>query len=166
MREYLTSVGHGCTLLLNINPDTSGKVPEEDLSRYTELGKAIKLLYKDPVTKHFNQRIRIGKEKKWKFQSFKCLNGSIVLMEDIAESGQLVMSYILKVKTEGGWISMKEEGSTIGHKRIHPFPKALARKKISGISLKIMKLVTKQLTTTLREVSVYNWNEAAEKNLI
>ena len=166
VQEYLTSVGHGCTLLLNINPDTRGKVPEQDLSTYEELGRAIELLYKEPVAKYFSQKLHVDKEKKWEFKTFVSLNGSIVIMEDIAKFGQLVRSYELKVKTGDCWISIDEEGSTIGHKRIHPFPRALAEKKISGISLKIRKLVTEQRDITLREVSVYKWDEAAKQNLI
>ena len=168
VREYLTSVGHGCTLLLNLNPDTRGLVPEKDRKAYEELGKAIALLYKDPVTKSFRPRLRVGKKKIWKFTAFKSLNGSVVLMEDVEKAGQLVMKYELKLKTKDGWISTPEAGSTIGHKRIHPFPKELANKTVSAISLKIKKLVTKERSIRLREVSVYNWNEAAkpERNLI
>ncbi|XP_068755375.1 uncharacterized protein [Montipora capricornis] len=166
LQEYLTSVGHGCTLLLNINPDTRGKVPEIDLTAYEELGDAIKLLYKDPVTKHFKQEMSVGKEKKWNFKPFRGLNGSVILMEDVANVGQLVMEYELKIKTKTRWVSLPEAGNTIGHKRIHPFPKHLEMKKISAISLKINKLVTKQDSVTLREVSVYNWDDAAKRKLI
>ena len=38
LSEYLTSVGHGCTLILNLNPDTRGLVPEEDRKAYEKLG--------------------------------------------------------------------------------------------------------------------------------
>lgn len=166
VREYLTSVGHGCTLLLNLNPDTRGLVPEKDLSAYEELGKAIALLYKYPVSKYFSPEMQVGKEKIWRFRELKSLNGSVVLMEDIEKSGQLVMEYELKLESEDGWIETPEAGSTIGHKRIHPFPTALLNKKVSAISLNITRLVTKQKSITLREVSVYDWNEAARQNLI
>lgn len=168
LSEYLTSVGHGCTLILNLNPDTRGLVPEEDRKAYEKLGKAIALLYKDPVKKSFKPRLKIGKKKIWKFTAFRSLNGSVILMEDIERYGQLVMKYELKLKTKDGWISTPELGSTIGHKRIHPFPKDLANKTVSAVSLRINKLVTKRRSIVLREVSVYNWNEAAKpgKNLI
>ena len=168
LSEYLTSVGHGCTLILNLNPDTSGLVPEEDRKAYEKLGKAIALLYKDPVKKSFKPRLKIGTKKIWKFTAFRSLNGSVILMEDIERYGQLVMKYELKLKTKDGWISTPELGSTIGHKRIHPFPKDLANKTVSAVSLRINKLVTKRRSIVLREVSVYNWNEAAKpgKNLI
>ena len=166
VQEYLTSVGHGCTLLLNLNPDTRGLVPEKDLSTYEELGKAIALLYKHPVKKFFSPKLQVDKEKRWRFRTFKSRNGSVVLMEDVEESGQLVMEYELKFKTEDGWISTPQAGSTIGHKRIHPFPRTLANKNVSGISLKITRLVTRQESISLRKISVYNWNEAAKQNLI
>lgn len=159
-------MGHGCTLLLNINPDTRGKVPESDLATYRKLGRAIETLYKDQVSKHSKQKMLVGKEKTWHFRPFKALNGSVVLMEDIAEFGQLVMEYKLRIKTETKWVSLPYSGSTIGHKRIHPFPTGLDMKTISAISLKIIRLVTDQDSITLREVSVYNWNEAAKQNLI
>lgn len=166
VREYLTSVGHGCTMLLNLNPDTRGLVPEIDLSVYQELGKAIALLYQYPVSKCCSPEMHVGEEKIWKFRELKSLNGSVILMEDIEKSGQIVMEYELKLETEDGWIKTPEPGSTIGHKRIHPFPKALANKKVTAISLNITRLVTKQKSITLREVSVYDWNEAARQNLI
>lgn len=166
VREYLTSVGHGCTMLLNLNPDTRGLVPEADLSAYRELGNAIALLYQYPVGRYCSPEMQIGEEKIWKFRELKSLNGSVVLMEDIEKSGQTVMEYELKLETEDGWIKTLEPGSTIGHKRIHPFPIALANKKVTAISLNITRLVTKQKSITLREVSVYDWNEAARQNLI
>jgi len=141
-------------------------VPEKDLSAYEELGKAIALLYLYPVSKYCNPEMQVGEEKIWKFRELKSLNGSVVLMEDIEKSGQIVMEYELKLETEDGWIKTPEPGSTIGHKRIHPFPKALANKRVTAISLKITRLVTKQKSITLREVSVYDWNEAARQNLI
>lgn len=166
VREYLTSVGHGCTMLLNLNPDTRGLVPETDLCAYRELGNAIALLYQYPVGRYCSPEMQIGEEKIWKFSELKSLNGSVVLMEDIEKSGQTVMEYELKLETEDGWIKTPEPGSTIGHKRIHPFPIALANKKVTAISLNITRLVTKQKYITLREVSVYDWNEAARQNLI
>ena len=167
VREYLTSVGHGCTLLLNINPDTRGLVPEKDMTAYKQLGKAIKMLYSDPVMTHRRPKLYVGKCKVWKFEALRSLNGSVVLMEDIEKSGQLVMEYQLKFKTSRGWVRSSEElETTIGHKRIHPFPKTLARRKVHGISLKITKLLTKQKSVILRQVSVYDWNEAAKKLLV
>ena len=166
VREYLTSVGHGCTMLLNLNPDTRGLVPETDLCAYRELGNAIALLYQYPVGRYCSPEMQIGEEKIWKFRELKSLNGSVVLMEDIEKSGQTVMEYELKLEAEDGWIKTPEPGSTIGHKRIHPFPIALANKKVTAISLNITRLVTKQTSITLREVSVYDWNEAARQNLI
>ena len=166
VREYLTSVGHGCTMLLNLNPDTRGLVPETDLCAYRELGNAIALLYQYPVGRYCSPEMQIGEEKIWKFRELKSLNGSVVLMEDIEKSGQTVMEYELKLETEDGWIKTPEPGSTIGHKRIHPFPIALANKKVTAISLNVTRLVTKQKSITLREVSVYDWNEAARQNLI
>ena len=166
VREYLTSVGHGCTMLLNLNPDTHGLVPETDLAAYKELGNAITLLYQYPVSKYCSPELQVGEEKILKFRELKSLNGSVVLMEDIEKSGQQVMEYELKLETEDGWIKTPEPGSTIGHKRIHPFPVVLANKRVTAISLNITRLVTKQNSITLREVSVYDWSEAARQNLI
>ena len=165
--EYLTSVGRGCHMILNLNPDPDGLVEDEDMQSYKGFGEAVDLLYKDLVITDKNPELKVGVEMVWSLQEpLSVGNGSVVIMEDVANYGQLVAEYHLRLKTLQGWLEYPEQGSTIGHKRIHPFPKIFSGKIISAVSLNITKLVADGTSIVLREVSVYDWTEAARKGYV
>ena len=165
--EYLTSVGRGCHLILNLNPDPYGLVEEEDMEAYKGFGEAIGLLYKDLVIKDKNPTIKVGVEKVWNLpERLRPDNGSVIIMEDVVKFGQLVAMYQLRFKTAHAWIDYPEQGSTIGHKMIHPFPKEFGGKTITAISLKIKRLVIGDTSIRLREVSVYDWSKAAGRGYV
>lgn len=165
--EYLTSVGRGCHMILNLSPDPFGLIEDEDLHAYKGFGQAIGLLYKDLIITQKNATLKIGVEKVWRIPRILNLaNGSVVVMEDVAKFGQLVSEYQLRFNTSHGWVNYPEYGSTIGHKRIHPFPQVLRGKTVYAISFKIVKLVTRDPSITIREVSVYDWTEATRKRYI
>ena len=165
--EYLTSVGRGCHMILNLNPDPFGLIEDEDLHAYKGFGEAIGLLYKDLIITQKNATLKIGVEKVWRIpRILNVANGSVVVMEDVAKFGQLVREYQLRFNTSHGWVNYPEYGSTIGHKRIHPFPQVLRGKPVYAISFKIVKLVTRDPSITIREVSVYDWTEATRKRYI
>ncbi|KAJ7369614.1 hypothetical protein OS493_037564 [Desmophyllum pertusum] len=167
VQEYLTSVGRGCHLILNLNPDPYGLVEEEDIQAYKGFGEAISLLYKDLVFKDENPQLEVGVEMVWSLQEYLSMEkGSVVIMEDVAQFGQLVAEYELRFKTLQGWIGYPEQGSSIGHKRILPFPEESSGEIISAVSLKITQLVTGDMSIVLREVSVYDWSEAAERGYV
>ena len=167
IREYLTSVGRGCHMILNLNPDPFGLIEDEDLHAYKGFGEAIGLLYKDLIITQKNATLKIGVEKVWRIpRILNVANGSVVVMEDVAKFGQLVSEYQLRFNTSHGWVNYPEYGSTIGHKRIHPFPQVLRGKTVYAISFKIVKLVTRDPSITIREVSVYDWTEATRKRYI
>lgn len=48
---YFSSVGHGATLLLNLSPNSSGKVDEAQLARLEEFGAAIQETFDEDFTK-------------------------------------------------------------------------------------------------------------------
>ena len=167
VQQYLTSVGHGCTLILNINPDPRGLVPDVDFRTYKELGRAIKLLYSHVIMLVSQPQVTVGQRKEWHFTGspLQTRNGSLVLMENIEEDGQLVERYEITYESNEGSL-YSEQGSSIGHKRIHPFPWQVSGKNVSSVSLKILKLVTDADSIVLRQVSVYDWNEAVKRNLV
>lgn len=165
--EYLTSVGRGCHIILNLNPNPDGLIEEEDMEAYKGFGEAVKLLYKDLAFKIKTPKLKVGVVKVFSLPKLLSSdNGSVVIMEDVAKFGQLVSEYRLRFKTLHGWIDYPEQGSTIGHKRIHPFPKVFSGKAISAVSLKITKLVTGSYSIRLRDVSVYDWTVASSKGYL
>lgn len=154
-------------MILNLNPDPDGLVEDEDMQAYKGFGEAVDLLYKDLVITDKNPELKVGVEMVWSLQEpLNVGNGSVVIMEDVANYGQLVAEYHLWLKTLQGWLEYPEQGSTIGHKRIHPFPEIFSGKIISAISLNITKLVADGTSIMLREVSVYDWTEVARKGYV
>ena len=154
-------------MILNLNPDPYGLVEDEDIQAYKGFGEAVNLLYRDLVITDKNPELKVGVETVWSLEELYSMGkGSVVIMEDIAEFGQLVAAYQLRFKTLHGWLNYPEQGSTIGHKRIHPFPEEFSGEIISAISLNITKLVTDDTSIMIREVSVYDWTEAAGKGYV
>ena len=154
-------------MTLNLNPDRNGLIEDEDMEAYKGFGEAINLLYRDLVMTVKNPEVKVGVDVVLRFQ--KPLipgNGSVVVMEDIAQFGQLVAEYQLWFKTPQGWIESPEKGSSIGFKRIHAFPDIFKGNIISAVSLNITRLVTNGTSLMLREISVYDWTEAARKGFI
>ena len=154
-------------MILNLNPDPYGLVEEEDMQAYMEFGEAVSLLYKNLVFTDKNPELKVGVEIVWSLPELYWMGkGAVVIMENIAEFGQLVEEYQLRFKTLNGWLEYPEPGSSVGQKRIHAFPAAFTGEVISAVSLNITKLVTNGTSITLREVSVYDWNEAGLKGYV
>ena len=154
-------------MILNLSPDPFGLVEEEDMKAYKGFGEAVSLLYKDLVITDKNPELKVGVEMVWSLQEvYRIGKGSVVVMENIAEFGQLVAEYQLRFKTLHGWLDYPEQGTSVGHKRIHPFPAEFSGEIISAISLNITKLVTNGTSIMLREVSVYDWSEAGFKGYV
>ena len=168
VRNYLTSVGRGCPSILNIAPDRRGLVPSHDMTSYNKLGKAIQLLFSDPILQVGRPKLIVGKSRTWQFSNpLHATNGSVVLMEDIEKYGQLVESYKITYLMEQSKLNHREISSTTGHKRIHPFPQLHAPLEktpklppIVGIRVKITKLITGASEVRLRKFSVYDWSKA------
>lgn len=164
--EYLTSVGRGCHLILNLNPDPNGLVEDEDIKAYSAFGEAIKLLYEDQVITVQDPVLTLGKEMVISSEKpFSVVNGSLVIMEDVAQFGQLVAEYQVRFKSSQGWIEKPLKGSTIGQKAIIPFPE-VSGDVIFTAGITITKLVTTDSSIMLREVSVYDWSKAAKNGYV
>lgn len=95
---------------------------------------------------------------------FETSNGSFVLMEDIQKYGQRVEKYRIQYITDT--IVDSEEGTSIGHKRIHALPLSLRWLTITKIELTIISLLTDDRKIRLRELAVYDWSEAEKKGFL
>ena len=141
---YLTSVGRGSTLLLNIPPDRRGLIHENDVRALKEwramLDKTFKTnLAADAKVKASRTR---GNSKQYAAQNVNDsnpetywasddaeLSGTIefsfgeprvinyVLLQEYIKLGQRVKSFTIEAKTAEGWRKIGE-GTTIGYKRI------------------------------------------------
>lgn len=175
IQKYLTSVGRGCPLILNIAPDRMGLVPSYDMWSYKKFGETIQMLYSEPILQVGRPKFSVGKYRTWHLlHSLKATNGSVVLMEDVEKFGQLVKSYQITYLMESSELNHRENGTTVGHKRIHPFPwqplgvveEDQEPPSIVGIRIKITQLVTNAPVIRLRKVSMFDWSNAVAKGIL
>jgi alpha-L-fucosidase len=114
---YCRSVGHNSTLILGLTPDDRGLMPDADVKRLHELGKAVRELFAHPIAE-LESAVpgRVIELALPSDQSFDL----VVIQEDI-RYGERTRFYELQVRQNGAWQTF-ETGSGIGHKRIHRLP--------------------------------------------
>lgn len=109
---YYKSVGRNSLLLLNVPPDTRGRIHEIDSVRLMEFRQALDAVFADNLA--LEQR-REGNTWTVKVRPGKPFN-RVVLQEDIAK-GQRISAFTVEVETADGWAPLAQE-TTIGRKRI------------------------------------------------
>lgn len=121
MSIYYSSVGHGCNLLLNSNPNKDGLIPEADMQRYVEFGAEIKRRFSRPLAEvgYYHKgssqtlTVELNFDEPVKIDTF-------VTMEDI-RNGQRIKEYVIEAYLDGGYKEVVR-GSSIGHKKIDEIP--------------------------------------------
>ncbi len=142
VEKYYNSVGHNTTLILGVNPDPDGLMPELDVQRLKEFGDEIKRRFSSPVatTSGTGEKLKLKLPKKPKVNQ-------LVLMEDISK-GERVRKFVVEGKSANGWRTLFE-GSCIGHKFIHRFDAVY----LSEIRLRISESIGEP---QIKEFTVYN----------
>lgn len=115
MEIYYKSVGHGGTLLLNSNPDTTGLIPSGDVKRYAEFGAEINRRFKQPLAEVKN---KTAKEVELVLTKPTKIN-HIILKEDYRQ-GHRIRQYELWGFTKNNWKKLTD-GSSIGVTKIDYF---------------------------------------------
>lgn len=141
---YLTSVGRGSTLLLNIPPDRRGLIHENDVQALTQWRTLLNERFKTNLAADakVNASAVRGDSKQFAGENVKdnnpetywALNDSersgtiefsfgeqrlveYVLLQEYIKLGQRVKSFTIEAKTNDGWKTIGA-GTTIGYKRI------------------------------------------------
>lgn len=154
-------------MILNISPNESGLVPTSDVYAYKKLGTAINLLNSKVLFSLKRPLMKTGNESLWRLaKPLKVKNGSFVVMEDVKRYGQQVERYQVNFNVKKNPKRFSINCTTIGHKRIIPFPKQLKGKTLISVSMNITKLVTNALKLHLKSVQVFDWDEATKKKLV
>jgi alpha-L-fucosidase len=108
---YYRSVGHGCVLILNQTPDTTGLIPEADAKRAAEFGAEVARRFGKPIA---------AKQGKGEIVELQLAGTTtvdhIVTMEDIT-GGERIRQYVLQGEIDGHWKELCH-GTAIGHKKI------------------------------------------------
>jgi alpha-L-fucosidase len=144
---YLTSVGRGSTLLLNVPPDRRGIIHENDVAALQGWRKLLneefrKNVAKDATVEVSNVRgesdkfsganVTDGKKETYWATDDEIKNGSLevswndakavkyILLQEFIKLGQRVKSFTVEAKVDDNWKRVAE-GTTIGYKRILKF---------------------------------------------
>ncbi|MBK8945950.1 MAG: alpha-L-fucosidase [Ignavibacteriae bacterium] len=111
--RYYTSVGKNANMLIGMAIDTSGQFPQSAENIFSEFGKELNRLFKNPIaSSNF-----IGHAFELKISDSPQLIKNIVIQEDISK-GERVRKYFIEAFVDERWIIIAD-GISIGHKRIH-----------------------------------------------
>jgi alpha-L-fucosidase len=142
MEIYYKSVGHGGTLLLNSNPDTTGLIPAGDVKRYAEFGAEINRRFKQPLAEVKNKS---SEEVELKLTKPTKIN-HIILKEDYRQ-GHRIRKYELWGLTKNNWKKLID-GSSIGVSKIDYFDDV----ELTAVKLKITE---NKGTPLIRNMAAY-----------
>lgn len=113
LQIYYRSVGRGAQLLLNLPPDTSGRIPDADAARAAEFGAEVRRRFGAPVASVVNVdpgvTLSLGGR------------GPVdhVILEEQLRGGQHILAWELEGRQGNTWRPLGA-GRSIGHKRIQP----------------------------------------------
>ena len=167
VHTYLTSVGRNSNLILNVAPDATGNIPQEDLQSYDSMGKAIKCLFASSMGKNNSMLWKIKKNTKMP------KNVSVVVMENMMH-GQLIYNWTLECSEDAmHWrvCAMGSLGNVIpsslapgvGHKRILLLAE---NEKVVSVRVNVHDTVIKEandndadaIKATLDSLELFDWS--------
>lgn len=124
---YFQSVGMNSVLLLNIPPDTRGRLHEVDVERLRQFGAYIGHTFNNEklIDGDLLWKARSGTSREYNVIPGETIN-TIMLQEDIRK-GQRVEEFIVEGLIDNEWVKFTE-GTTIGYKRLLRFEEAVPSK--------------------------------------
>ncbi len=119
MEIYYSSIGQGANLLVNLTPDTTGLIPEREVTMLEASGRNIAAQFATPVQE-------IADDGNWEeghtlrivFDGPTRVNH--VAIEEDLRFGQRIRAYRVEALVDGNWQTVAE-GESIGRKRIERF---------------------------------------------
>ena len=126
MKMYEQSVGHNCNLVIGEVVTPEGLVPESDVRRLAEFGRAVKQRFAQPAgeTQGTGDEVELTLPQPQRVDQ-------VVVQEDIAQ-GERVREYQVLGLTGGDVWQKLAEGQSIGQKWVHRFePVEVARVKLT-----------------------------------
>ena len=146
---YYRSVGHGCVLILNQTPDTTGLIPQADADRAAELGAEIGRRFAKAIASTSGKGNIVDLEL-----SAASTIDHIVTMEDITH-GERVRQYVIQGRIGEIWRELCH-GTAIGHKKIDRIDPA----KVEAIRLICTDAAAEPI---IRSLAVYDARKPADK---
>ncbi len=169
LTTYDETVGHGAQLMLGLAPDRRGLLPDSDVARLEEFGKAIRernahnlALLHTPASAEVSAALDGNSDTFWnaptgshhstlKVSFPKPITFNRTVTMEWLNDGQRIQKYTIDVLTGNGWKSVAG-AEAIGHKKIDQFPPVTA----SRVRLNILSSTD---AAAIREFQVYNVEE-------
>ncbi|GAB2275144.1 L-fucose permease Glucose/galactose transporter [Dionaea muscipula] len=152
---YYRSVGRNCLLLLNVPPNSSGLISDEDIQTLQEFAKLRSSIFSDNLAKnaaltasstrggtrgsHFGPRniLEEGIFTYWapeedQFDWVLCIDlrestsFNVLQVQEPIHMGQRIIEFHVDIQNQGEWQQLVN-GTTIGYKRLLQFPKVESR---------------------------------------
>ena len=173
LATYDETVGHGAQLLLGLAPDRRGLLPDSDVARLEEFGKAIRARYAHNLSmEHTAATPDVAAALDGNPDTFwsapagshhsslevnfaKPVSFNRALTMEWLNDGQRVQKYSIEVWTGNGWKTVAA-AEAIGHKKIDIFPTVTA----SRIRLNILSSTD---AAAIREFQLYNVEDIKEE---
>lgn len=124
---YFQSVGMNSVLLLNVPPDTRGRLHETDVERLRQFGSYIATIFQNEqlADGEISWKARSGTSREFMMTADETIN-TVLLQEEI-QKGQRVEAFRVEGWIDDGWLLLAE-GTTIGYKRLVRFEDAAPSK--------------------------------------
>lgn len=112
---YYKSVGRNSLLLLNVPPDTSGRIDAADSLRLMEFRAALDGIFGNELSK--GARLRRMREGEYELSLKAPARFNLICLEEDLGKGQKIAAFSVEALTDSGWKEVAR-GTTIGRKRI------------------------------------------------
>ena len=173
LTTYDPTVGHGAQLLLGLAPDRRGLLPDSDVARLQEFGKAIRARYAHnlatehrPTTPEASAALDGNPDTFWSAPTgshhatlevnfSKPVTFDRAVTMEWLNNGQRIQKYSIDVWTGTAWKSVAA-AQAIGHKKIDIFPAVTA----SRVRLNILSSTD---VAAIREFQLYNVEQTEEQ---
>lgn len=107
------SVGRGANLLLNVPPNSDGRIDESDRLRLEQFSKALHTEFAHPI----KARLSVDKENNFQYSFAAPSQVDRVWLAEKVANGQKIRSWRILAKLQAGWREIAK-GTTIGAQRV------------------------------------------------
>lgn len=171
MKMYECAVGGNANLLLNVPPNPDGLFDEADINRLSEMGNAIKRMFRNSLTEaaevisedtagEIDPSWVLNEQRKYYWKSKEGVNQprilikfpdirkvNLIVLQEAIETGQHIEHFCIELRNKNQWERVYE-GKTVGYKKICRFSEAEA----DSVSIRILEA---RSFSTLTRVGIY-----------
>lgn len=169
---YLTSVGRGGTLLLNLAPDRRGRIPEQDVESLMAWRDMIDEAFKVDLAADasfscsssrgwgYGARAMQGEDSAYWATKDGVTSGDIslvwdtpvvvkyVMLQEHIALGQRVKEFVVETRLADGWQPIAK-GTTIGYKRIIPLEEPITTQELR------IRIIDSRASPTIARIAIY-----------